>query len=177
MVKVMRSIVGGPLEPHIAGFARGLLSQGYTQTSAEQQVCFLAHLDRWLSAEGVGLGELTGSAIERYLAGRRAAGYVEYRSVKALRPLLDFLGPLGVLPVDVLAAPGPVEALLAGYRDYLVGERGLTAGTARGYVDCVRLSSPPDCATMSSIWPASCPAMSPGSCCRLARAGLSGRRS
>ena len=36
--------------------------------------------------------------IERYLAQRRAAGYVEYRSVKALRPLLAFLAPLGVLP-------------------------------------------------------------------------------
>lgn len=81
---------------------------------------------------------MTRSALERYLARRRAAGYVEYRSVKALRPLLDFLGPLGVLPVEEPAAPGPVEALLADYRDYLVGERGLTAGTARRYVDCVR---------------------------------------
>ena len=138
MVKVMRSIVGGPLEPHIAGFAQGLLLQGYTQTSAEQQVCFVAHLDRWMCAEGIGLGELTGSELERYLARRRATGYVEYRSVKAVRPLLDFLGPLGVLPVEEPAAPGPVEGLLADYRGYLVGERGLTAGTARGYVDCVR---------------------------------------
>ena len=31
MVKVLRSIVGGPLEPHVAGFAEGLLRQGYTQ--------------------------------------------------------------------------------------------------------------------------------------------------
>lgn len=138
MVKVMRSFVVGPLEPHIAGFAQALLLQGYTQTSAEQQVCFVAHLDRWLSAESVGLGELSRSAMDRYLAGRRAAGYVEYRSVKALRPLLDYLGPLGVLPVEEPTAPGPVEALLADYGEYLVGERGLTPGTARGYVDGVR---------------------------------------
>ena len=31
-----------------------------------------------------------------------------------------------------------MEELLGRYRDYLVGERGLTAGTARGYVDFVR---------------------------------------
>jgi site-specific recombinase XerD len=31
-----------------------------------------------------------------------------------------------------------VELLLARYREYLLCERGLTAGTARGYIDCVR---------------------------------------
>jgi site-specific recombinase XerD len=48
-------------------------------------VGFIAHLDRWMRAEGVGVEELSGPVIERYLAQRRAAGYVEYRSVKALR--------------------------------------------------------------------------------------------
>jgi integrase/recombinase XerD len=63
---------------------------------------------------------------------------VEYRSVKALRPLLDFLGPLRVLPVAPDVRPSPVEEQLRRYRDYLIGERGLTSGTARGYVDGVR---------------------------------------
>ncbi len=138
MVKVLRSMVRGPLEPHIVGFAEQLQRQGYTQTSAEQHVCFLAHLDRWMSAEGVGLDGLTGPVIERYLAQRRVAGYAEYRSVKALRPMLDYLAPLGVLPVPQEVPPGPVEELLGRYRDYLIHERGLTQGTARGYVDFVR---------------------------------------
>ena len=30
MVKVLRSIVRGPLEPHVAGFAEELLRQGYS---------------------------------------------------------------------------------------------------------------------------------------------------
>ena len=34
MVKVLRSIVGGPLEPHVVGFVEGLLRQGYTRSSA-----------------------------------------------------------------------------------------------------------------------------------------------
>ena len=29
MVKVLRSFVRGPLEPHVAGFTEGLLRQGY----------------------------------------------------------------------------------------------------------------------------------------------------
>ncbi|MGI8612723.1 MAG: site-specific integrase [Nocardioidaceae bacterium] len=138
MVKVLSSFVRGPLEPHVVGFAAELLRQGYSRSSASQHVCFIAHLDRWMSAAGVGLGELSGSVIERYLAERRAAGYVEYRSVKALRPLLGFLEPSGVLPLPQEVLLDVVEDLLGRYRDYLIGERGLTSGTARGYVDFVR---------------------------------------
>jgi integrase/recombinase XerD len=67
----------------------------------------VAHLDRWMSTEGVELDGLSAPVIERYLAERRSAGYVEYRSVKALRPLLEFLAPLGVLPVPQVVPPGP----------------------------------------------------------------------
>lgn len=138
MVKVLSSFVRGPLEPHVAGFAEQLLALGYSRTSAAQHVCFIAHLDRWMAAEGIGLDGLSGSVIDRYLAARRAAGYREYRSVKALRPLLDHLAPLDVLPVPPQVPPSPAEVMLDRFREYLVGERGLTAGTARGYVDCVR---------------------------------------
>jgi integrase len=138
VVKVLSSFVRGPLEPHVTGFAGELLGRGYSRSSAAQHVCFIAHLDRWLSAEGIGLDGLSGPVIERYLAQRRAAGYREYRSVKALRPLLEFLAPLGVLPAPQEVVPGPVEELLAGYRGWLLHERGVTEGTARGYLDCVR---------------------------------------
>ncbi len=74
MVRVLRSFVRGPLEPHVTGFAEELLRQGYSRCSASQHVCFIAHLDRWMSVQGVGLGELGGSVIERYLAERRTAG-------------------------------------------------------------------------------------------------------
>ena len=138
MVKVLRSFVRGPLEPYVTGFADGLLRQGYARSSAEQHVCFVAHLDRWMQAARVGVGELSESVIERYLAERRAAGYVEYRSLKAMRPLLDYLAPLGLLPVPAEVRPDAVEELLGRYRGYLLVERGLTAETVRGYMDFVR---------------------------------------
>jgi integrase/recombinase XerD len=138
VVKVLRSIVRGPLEPHVVGFAEELLRQGYSRTSAAQHVCFVAHLDRWMSAEGVGIGELSEVVLERYLEERRGGGYVEYRSMKALQPLRGYLAPLRVLPAEESGRPDAVEELLGRYRDYLVGERGLTSGTARGYVDFVR---------------------------------------
>jgi len=138
VVKVLRSIVDGPLVPFVSGFAEELLHQGYTRTSAEQHVCFIAQLDRWMLAEGVGLGELGASVIEGYLAERRAAGYVQYRSARAMRPLLEFLRPLGVLPDPEEEIPlGPVEVLLNRYEQYLLTERGLTPATVRGYVRVV----------------------------------------
>ena len=138
MVKVLRSLVRGPLEPHIVGFAEELLARGYTRASAEQHVCFLAQLDRWMQAEGIGVDGLAGPTVECFLAQRRAAGYVEYRSMRALRPLLNYLAPLGVLPVPEAVVLSPVEELLACYRAWLLLERGLTPGSTRGYVDCVR---------------------------------------
>ncbi len=138
MVKVLASFVQGPLAPYVEGFAAQLLREGYTPAGAGQHVCFIAHLDRWLAAAGLDVADLDAVVLDRYLAARRSSGYVQYLSVKALRPLLDYLTPLGVL-----SAPGPVEhtpaeAVLADYRNYLLTERGLTAGTARGYVDVVR---------------------------------------
>lgn len=138
MVKVMRSIVDGPLAPYVAGFAEELLELGYTQNSAEQHVCFIAHLDRWLLAEGLGVADLSDSMIERYLSERQAAGYVLHLSTKAMRPLLAFLGPLDVLPPAPPARPDPVEELLDRYRGYLLTERGLTPATVVGYVHLAR---------------------------------------
>ncbi|HLZ37879.1 MAG TPA: hypothetical protein VKP64_09015 [Mycobacteriales bacterium] len=123
MVKVLRSFVGGPLESYVEGFAEELRRRGYSRSSAEQHVCFVAHLDGWMRAAGVGVVDLREPVIERYLEQRRAAGYVEYRSVRALRPLLDHLESLGVLPPPQPAPLGPVDALLERYRGYLLSER------------------------------------------------------
>lgn len=138
MVKVMKSFVRGPLAPHVAGLAAELLEQGYTQSSAEQHMCFVAHLDRWLMAEGLGVQDLSRSMIQRYLVERRAAGYVLYRSTKAMVPLLGFLTPLGLLPAEPPPELDAVEETVSRYGDYLLTERGLTPGTVEGYVHWAR---------------------------------------
>lgn len=81
------------------------------------------------------LGALT---IQRYLAERRAAGYVLHRSTRAVAPLLEFLAPLGVLPAEPPPERDAVEEVVGRYRDYLLSERGLTAGTVEGYVHLAR---------------------------------------
>ena len=137
MVKVLRSFVRGPLEPYVEGFAGELSRLGYTRCSAEQHVCFIAHLDRWLAAHQLSVGDLNPTVVDLYLTERRAAGYVNYRSGKAMRPLLNYLDQLGVLPYENVTL-GPVSALLERYRSYLLRERGLTPGTTRCYLDAIR---------------------------------------
>jgi integrase/recombinase XerD len=133
MVVVPRSLLTGALAPYASGFAQELVLQGYTVNGARQHLDFVAHLNRWMGAEAVNVGGLNGPVVERFLALRRTSGYVRYRSVMAMVPLVRYLTPLGVLPPADTPVSGPVEELLEAYCRYLVLERGVTRKTADGY--------------------------------------------
>jgi integrase/recombinase XerD len=122
--------VDGPLAPYAPGFGAHLLEHGYAPSSAEDQLRLMAHLSRWLSEQREEPAALTPEAVVRFLAARRA-GYVRLTSARALVPRLDYLRGLGVVPNSPVEMSSAVELLLADYRDYLVRERGLAAGTVR----------------------------------------------
>jgi integrase/recombinase XerD len=122
----------------LPGFAEELARVGFTRTSAEQHVCFLAELDRWMAASNLGVGDLGPDVAEAFLAHRRSAGYALYSSRRAITPLLDFLVAEGLLAVAEPAPSGPVERLLAEYGAYLAVERGLAAATVSCYLRCLR---------------------------------------
>lgn len=130
--------VTGPLEFYADGFRTRLSNRGYTPYGAIGQVRLMAHVSRWLAAERLGVADLDVARVERFLTARRAEGYVQWCSPKAMVPLLEYLRELGVAPIPVLEPLTAVEVLLARYRDYLLTERRLAATTARGYVDMVR---------------------------------------
>jgi site-specific recombinase XerD len=138
MVLVLGCHVNGPLGSYAPGLAQELTRRGYTISGASQHLGFIAHLDRWMRDQRLAVADLTDSVLDGYLAERRGAGYVNYRSMRAFAPLLGYLAPLGVLPVAPPVVLDPVAAVLERYRRFLVVERGLTASTARGYVDAVR---------------------------------------
>jgi site-specific recombinase XerD len=92
------------------------------------QLELMAHLSRWLAEQGLEPAGLTEKAAERFLAVRRERD-VSLRSWRALGPLVAYLRGLGVVPELVASADTPVERLLADYREYLLRERGLTAGS------------------------------------------------
>jgi len=129
--------VTGPLEPYAAAFAADLLAFGYRPASAAVHLRLLAHLSRWLETEGLVPGDLGEAELERFRR-RHIARYASLRGVQGLVPLLGYLRGLGVVPAAQRPVVTAAGELLERYRRYLVVERGLTAGTARGYVDIVR---------------------------------------
>ncbi|MGH2845877.1 MAG: site-specific integrase, partial [Thermoleophilaceae bacterium] len=124
--------VVGPLEPFARGFVVELAGRGYTSGSAVQQMYLVAHLSRWLEAEGLEPAALSPAVVERFCGARRAAGYMSQLTARALDSLLVFLRGLGVVPAASAAVPrGPVEELLARFRWSLEVERGLVPGSSR----------------------------------------------
>jgi len=139
MAAPSRVRMSGPLEALAAGFAAELSRQGYTRSSAGRQLQLMAHLSQWMARKGLDVSGLSPSAVERFLGERRAVGYTNHLSGKAMRPMLSYLRDLGVAPTAPPPTPtGPVDVALDRYRRYLVIERGLGHATARGYVDAVR---------------------------------------
>lgn len=139
MMDPSRVRVRGPLEVFAPGFAAELGRVGYRRVPVVFQLQLMAHASRWLESEGVGVEALTTGVVERFLASRRAAGYTDYVTPRAVAPLLGYLRALGVAPpASPVIAVGAVEVLLAGYREYLLVERGLTVDTIEGYVLAVR---------------------------------------
>jgi site-specific recombinase XerD len=129
--------VMGPLAGHAPGFMAALVEAGYRPNAAAVQLRLLAHLSRWLEREGIDPGGVREPELERFRE-EDLAGVRSLRIAGGLVPLLAYLRGLGVVPVADEPALSGVELLLARYREYLLCERGLTAGTARGYIDCVR---------------------------------------
>jgi integrase/recombinase XerD len=140
IVDPSRVRVTGPLTPFKAGFVAELQRQGYTPSGASHQVQLMAHVSRWLASEGLDPGGFTSAAIERFQTARRAAGYSNHCSARALVPLVAYLRELGVVPPPAPAPvpAGPVEELLERYRLYLIRERGFREPTARRYARLVR---------------------------------------
>lgn len=92
-------------------------------------------MSRWLEVEGVGVEQLSEASIEDFLSFQRANGRERSSlSRPGLVCLLELLRDLGVVGAAVQPTPSPAEALMGSFLRYL-SERGLSAGTVRGYVD------------------------------------------
>ena len=135
-----RVLVSGPLAMDADGFGLALARRGYRPSSIEGQLRLMAQLSCWLRTRGLAAGELTVDVAECFVGERRRAGRREWVTVTpGLSPLLEHLRRVGVVPPAAPLPPeGPGEVLLAGYDDYLTGERGLTRTAARNYMRVAR---------------------------------------
>lgn len=135
--RAARVRVSGPLAQHAEGFRAMLAGRGYAPSSAAGQLQLMAHMSRWLAREGRPADDLAPATVGQFLQARKAAGYRRFLSARAVAPLLDYLKAAGL--VSPAVSPEPGGDVLAGYREYLVTERGLAACTVRNYLDAARL--------------------------------------
>jgi integrase/recombinase XerD len=122
--------VRGPLAPWQAGFERWLLGRGYLPSAVFHRCWLLAVLSLWLERRGLDAWELTEERALLFVAERRAGGLKTWASERSVRLPLEYLREVGVIPAAVVVLDnGPVAPVLAGYREYLVLERGLAQST------------------------------------------------
>lgn len=138
--RVSGVLMTGPLAPLADAYAAELSGRGYTPLSTVNELRQVGRLSRWLEVRGLGAGELSSDRVEQFLAWQRAGGRHRCQwSRPGLVCLLDVLRALGVLGAEQLAPAGsPADLLLASFERHLLAERGLAAGTVRGYVTHAR---------------------------------------
>ncbi len=130
-------VVLGPLAGFADGFAGRLEAVGYAPRSIAAQLRLVGQLSGWLDVCGLTVGDLGRDTVGQFIAVRRVTSS-NFRSPKALAPLLGYLRSLGVTPAAVEAAGSAEEVLLERFGIYLREERGLAADTVRSYVSQVR---------------------------------------
>lgn len=124
-------VASGPLGEYASGYGSWLAARGYSRWTVAHRLWQLNLLSRWLERERLSPGELTPERVGAFLAARRAAGYSSWLSARSTALPLEYLRELGV--VSAASTPtvvdDPREWLLAGFRRYLLVERGLTEHT------------------------------------------------
>jgi hypothetical protein len=131
--------VDGPLAAFAEGMRAGLAAQGYAGDTITDHVHLLADLSGWLAGRGLTAAGLTAEAVEEFTADRRRRGFRAGTIPRAMAPVVEYLRSAGAAPPAVVPAPRtPREELLAAYRAYLAGERGVSEATIRHYLRYAR---------------------------------------
>ena len=124
--------VSGPLAPYADGYRRELQRLGYTAASTELKVSQMSHLSRWLDGNGLRVGDVATGTVQAFLTdwglGRRRTP-----TLRAMRPLLEWLFVQGMIGTDPAAPREALDELLADYRQWMVTDRALAARTVGRY--------------------------------------------
>lgn len=128
----------GRMGPHIAGFEASLVLLDYTPGTIRGELKVAGQLGRWMVFENVEVLDLNSAMIDAFRLARRAEGFRRLPSSKSMVPLLNYLRSVGVVPAEATLAVTPLDRLLAVYRGWLVGERGLAEPTVVRYENLAR---------------------------------------
>jgi hypothetical protein len=122
--------VAGPLAAFRAGFSDWLELVGYSRQVRAVHLRLMADLSGWLGERGLDGSAVGTPLLKEFVADRRTGGYRDGLSLRALRPLTEYLREIGIVSLPGREQTlGPVESFLAGYAVYLARERGLASAT------------------------------------------------
>lgn len=129
----------GPLAGFRDGYRTWLASLGFAEATLKQLMVVCNQLNRYMVEFGIELSGLDEQVISQFVAARIEEGYAQGLTCSFYARLLEYLRGLGVCPAAPQAvALGGVEAVLAGWRDYLLSVKAMTPASVRGYLDPVR---------------------------------------
>jgi len=121
----------GPLGPLEAGIRAALGEEGFTPGSVRCVTGTMRRLSCWMEQRGVAADGLTPETVAEFVADSSSARTAR----RGLGALLRLLRSQAVIPPERdSAGDSAAGMLLAQYRDYLAGERGLAAESVRCYL-------------------------------------------
>ena len=123
----------GPLAPYEALLRTELTRVGYAPFTVNETVRAMARMSAWMQACDIAAASLTPRIVERFLAARRNRCSSEPAACRGVRTVLRILRAAEVVPQCAASEGSPAELVLADFRSYLVGERGLAAASVRSY--------------------------------------------
>lgn len=142
MSRVSRVVMTGPVAPYAEAYHRQLIQRGYSPLTSVNLMRQAVLLSRWAQTRELEINDLvTADRIDEFVQWRRVV--VRGRPTWSRPGLVCLLGVLreaGVSPSSaaVPRAASAMDLLLASFQRHLLSERGLVAGTVRGYVDHAR---------------------------------------
>jgi integrase/recombinase XerD len=134
-------LVEGPLAGFVGGYEQELRRLGYHGRHVCRHVAVASELSKWMQHRGLGVEQLRSELLEMFFADRRQRGCSFLVTTRCVAALVAWLAEAGVTLSVPVPAPGSIDELLVHYREYLVHQRGLTAGTVGGYERVARLFS------------------------------------
>lgn len=127
----------GGLGPQVEGYRAWLAQRGYTPSTVRNMLKELGQVGRWITAQELEAAQFDEQRVAAFIAARRAAGYRRVPGPRAMAPLLSYLREVNIL-AEAPPSVTPLGVLLAQYRTWLVGERGLAPSTVLRYENTAR---------------------------------------
>jgi site-specific recombinase XerD len=129
---------GGPLATFAETFKQELEKAGHSASSLKHHLVLMGQLDHWLLTEGLTVVSLSGDTAQCFLDSRRTMGQARVPTIASLTPLLEFLRTEGAVAPEQPVEVTPMDHLLVGYHQHLVGDRALAPTTVRRYMTFAR---------------------------------------